>query len=273
MLSTLSLLVGPAWGRHWTSSDGRFRVQATLVGFDGSAILIQKADGKRIEVPINRLCQADREYLWTQIEEPQFAATIPADLREFRNAMESMRAVEVRRIERRLENLRKQLRSGARDTRHPLLREAKGLIKQLGQWLELLKSGAAFVPTISPKDFRVGQIGRFDDDLQFSIGKADVGKERKISISFFEYRHIIELPGARNNWHVRTISRPDLVVLKADFSQQLPETRLDRRPNAPANRLLRAHVYRVVDVRPRGGTRDFVLSPFPMDDIRPMLAD
>lgn len=58
MLGTLWLFVGPARGRQWTSSDGRFQVEATLIGFDGLVIRIQKADGNQIELPVNRLLRA-----------------------------------------------------------------------------------------------------------------------------------------------------------------------------------------------------------------------
>jgi hypothetical protein len=262
-----------ASARQWASRDGRFKVTADLVGFDGRVVEIQKADGNRLKVSVDRLSPADCEFLWTQLDDPRIAATIPQNLRVFRKAMELSRPTEIRRLEKRLENLRKEIRSGSRDRNHPVGQQAKTLAKHLGQRLRLLESGAAFVPTLSPKDFRVGQIGTLDDDLQFTIRSQPNGNERKISITFYEYRHINKLPGMRNSWHVTTIARPDLMFLNADFVQQLPETHLDRDPKSRANRLLRGHVYQVVETRPRGAARDFVLTPFTMNDVEPLLSE
>ncbi|MCS7466929.1 SHD1 domain-containing protein [Stieleria sp. ICT_E10.1] len=274
MLLTLSLsplLDATAVARQWVSRDGNFKVQAELVGFDGFVVEIQKADGNRAKVPIDRLSVADREYIWTQIDDPQIAPGVPPALRTFKQAVDLSRPVEIRRIEKRLEALRKELRSGSRDVNHPVGQQAKTLAKHLGKRLVLLKSGAAFTPTLSPKDFRVGQIGTLDNDLQFTIRSKPEGDERKISISFYEHRHINELPGARNNWHTTTISRPDLMILKADFVNQLPETHLDRNRRSPTNRLLRARVYQIVESRPRGAAKDYVLTPFAMGDVEPLL--
>jgi hypothetical protein len=70
-----------------------------------------------------------------------------------------------------------------------------------------------------------------------------------------------------------TVSRPDLVYLKADFVDRVPKTtHLDRDPASPANQLLRSKVYEIVEVRSRGRARDYVLAPFAMEDF-PMIAE
>ena len=270
ILNGVPLFGGSVNARQWVSHDGRFKVQADLIRFDGLRVDLKTGDGL-IAVPVDRLSRSDREYLWTRLDDPRVSADVPQPLKDFRESMELMRPTEIRRIEKRLELLRKELRSGSRETNHPVGRQARSLIKHLGKRLALLKSEAPFTPTLSPKDFRVGQIGTFDDDLQFSVRSDPEGDERKISISFFEHRHINRIAGARNNWHTTTISRPDLIILKADFVSQIPTTRLDRDPKSPANRMLRSRVYQIVEMRPRGIAKDYVLAPFTMDDIDPLL--
>lgn len=46
--------------RTWTDTSGKFRVQASLVEFDEKNVTLKRADGRIIEVPIERLSNADR---------------------------------------------------------------------------------------------------------------------------------------------------------------------------------------------------------------------
>lgn len=260
--------------REWISSDGKFRLQADLFRFNGMIAELKKGDGNIAKVPVYRLSADDRQFLWTQVNNPHFAAVISPSLKTFKTATEEMRPIEIRRIETRIENLRKELRAGARDIKHPIGQQAKALMRHLVDRLKVLKSGAAFVPALSPKDFRVGQIGTLDDDLQFSIGSEPDGDEIKIGITFHEVRStndLADIPGYRSSWHHLTVSRPDLMYLKSNFVDRLPKTHLDRKLNSPANRMLRSHVYQVVEVRPRGAAKDYVITPFAIDTIEPLL--
>ncbi|MEQ8790857.1 MAG: SHD1 domain-containing protein [Pirellulaceae bacterium] len=49
--------------RTWTSSDGVYQVEATLVEAQREHVVLRKADGRRITVPKNRLGAADLAYL------------------------------------------------------------------------------------------------------------------------------------------------------------------------------------------------------------------
>jgi WD40 repeat protein len=49
--------------RTWTSSNGRYQVEATLVEAGEQQVVLAKADGRRITVPKNRLSAADLAYL------------------------------------------------------------------------------------------------------------------------------------------------------------------------------------------------------------------
>jgi len=60
------LLGGAAAGREWTSADGKFHVEAKLVEFDGTQVQLQRADGRTITVPLEKLSPADQRWLRTQ---------------------------------------------------------------------------------------------------------------------------------------------------------------------------------------------------------------
>ena len=49
--------------RTWTDTTGKFRVSARLIGIRGEIAVVEKEDGKRVEVPVAKLSQADQEYL------------------------------------------------------------------------------------------------------------------------------------------------------------------------------------------------------------------
>lgn len=86
-LMALVLLMGQAgWARTWTDTTGRFRIEAELVEVrDGKAVL-KKADGSQLEVPVEKLSPADREFLKKpigQADKPADTAA-PADKAEVR---------------------------------------------------------------------------------------------------------------------------------------------------------------------------------------------
>ena len=55
--------VALAASRTWTSSDGRFRTEAELLGFADGKVRLKKSDGKVIEVPLESLSAADRRFV------------------------------------------------------------------------------------------------------------------------------------------------------------------------------------------------------------------
>ena len=156
--------------KEWVSAEGRFRVNADLVGFDGGSVKLATTDGRNIDVAVEELSVDDREFLWTQVSDPKFAATLPKAVVDFKKSMEEMRPIEIKRVEDRLEKLRSELRAGSRQMNHPIAMQAKALVQQLAQRLTMLKSGKPYTPKLSPKDFRVGQVGTLDDDLLFGSG-------------------------------------------------------------------------------------------------------
>lgn len=191
---------------------------------------------------------------------------LPASVVKFKQAMEKIRETEEERLESRIAELKKQLRFGARDTKHPVAQEAKGVARNLALRLTLVKSGKAFVPRLSPKDFEVGQIGEFDDDLLFSANGPKEGMAQ-IHVMFEELRYEDRLANLKV-WHHNTVSRPDHFRLRADFVQNLQANERDYERASQANRQLRSHVYEIVArERPEG----FILEPFTMDEVQDWL--
>ena len=49
--------------RTWTDSMGKYTVEAEFVDFEGGAVRLKRIDGTEIDVPIEKLIEADREYV------------------------------------------------------------------------------------------------------------------------------------------------------------------------------------------------------------------
>ena len=59
--------------REWNDNTGQFSVQAEFVDAKDGQVILKKADGKTIEVPLDRLSSADREYVKQAKAEKQSA--------------------------------------------------------------------------------------------------------------------------------------------------------------------------------------------------------
>lgn len=113
MLLSLRPTIVQAELREWSSSDGKFKIEAEFVGFDADLVKLKKGDGTEIKVPADRLGAADLKYLESRkkkfppAEEPK--ADLPTAVVRFRKSMESMRNVEARRLEKRIHELKREL--------------------------------------------------------------------------------------------------------------------------------------------------------------------
>jgi hypothetical protein len=63
VLGLLVAVVSPAAPRKWTDDTGRYSVEAELVDVKDGKVVLRKADGTTVEVPLDKLSAADREYL------------------------------------------------------------------------------------------------------------------------------------------------------------------------------------------------------------------
>lgn len=57
--------------RKWTSSDGRFTVEAEFVEYADGQVTLKKDDGTTIAVPISRLSGADRRFVVGERKKPK----------------------------------------------------------------------------------------------------------------------------------------------------------------------------------------------------------
>lgn len=296
--------------REWSSSDGKSKIEAELVGFDGDLVKLKKADGTEIKVPAARLSAADLKYLESRKKEFPTAQAPKADSPPavvlFRKSMESMRAVEARRLEERIDALKRELdkakkakpaapkvdagkappgfqermkqatnavelalRKEAAALEKANEKEVAALVKTLGQRLELLNSGKPYLPRLSPKDFAVGQIGEFDDDFVLSMTKP--GKDEAIiSVLFDEWKCLpdyIYIRGGTAPLSRGWVSRPDSFYLRSDIVAPLVDVERGDERDTPTNRLLRKHFFEIVGTIPRGAISDYVLVPYPRDEI------
>ena len=63
VIGLLLISASPALARKWTSSNGKFSVEADLVEVKGGSVELKKRDGKIITVPLAKLSKADRDFL------------------------------------------------------------------------------------------------------------------------------------------------------------------------------------------------------------------
>jgi hypothetical protein len=59
--------------RTWNDSTGAFSVEAEFVGVKEGKVLLKKADGRTVAIPLDRLSKEDREFVATQTEEKREA--------------------------------------------------------------------------------------------------------------------------------------------------------------------------------------------------------
>jgi hypothetical protein len=99
--------IASAGPREWSTSDGKFKVEAQLIGFDGDLVRLKKSDGKEVTVAATRLSPADRAYLATQ--KAPLAADLPAGVAKFQESLKATREAEAKRLRKRIEAIQGQL--------------------------------------------------------------------------------------------------------------------------------------------------------------------
>ena len=106
MLITLvvALLAVPcnSFGRRWEDATGKFSIEADFVRLRDDIVSLRKADGSVIQVPLNKLCNADQHHIRSVSLAPAEARThtassLPSIANDFhrRNTVEAGRAVTV----------------------------------------------------------------------------------------------------------------------------------------------------------------------------------
>lgn len=81
ILCLLSLAAAPAKAatRTWTDAAGKRSIVAELVESTAGTVRLQKADGKTIVLPLDRLSESDRQYVEMQTRGPETPKKTPAE--------------------------------------------------------------------------------------------------------------------------------------------------------------------------------------------------
>lgn len=78
LLTGTALLEGTAVGREWVDATGKFKIEAELVSVEEGKALLAKPDGTRVAIPLEKLSEADREFLKKTVPANPFEA-VPKD--------------------------------------------------------------------------------------------------------------------------------------------------------------------------------------------------
>src|SRR6266480_2136517 len=57
------LIPSVVFARVWTDSTGKYSIEANLIAFNDSTVVLQRDDHQLGQVPIDKLSQTDRDYL------------------------------------------------------------------------------------------------------------------------------------------------------------------------------------------------------------------
>ncbi len=63
MLATVSIALAAEDLRTWTDKSGKFKVKARLTNVEDGRVVLEKADGTELEIPLVKLSQADQDYV------------------------------------------------------------------------------------------------------------------------------------------------------------------------------------------------------------------
>ncbi|HEX3997456.1 MAG TPA: SHD1 domain-containing protein [Pirellulales bacterium] len=65
--------------REWTDATGKYHQEAELVDFDGQLVVLKKAQGRLVAIPLDSLSTADQDYLKSQQAKADIAAAASKD--------------------------------------------------------------------------------------------------------------------------------------------------------------------------------------------------
>ncbi|MCC9603421.1 hypothetical protein LOC67_22970 [Stieleria sp. JC731] len=79
VVASFALAPSVSSARQWTDQTGKYRVEAELVAVRGKNVVLERADGRIVSLPINRLSNADQEFLQQHLAEQNKPAKPVAD--------------------------------------------------------------------------------------------------------------------------------------------------------------------------------------------------
>ena len=66
LIVSLFTPIALAAARTWKSSNGKYSVEAELIGFEDGKVKLKKANGKVVKVPLESLSDADQKFVKEQ---------------------------------------------------------------------------------------------------------------------------------------------------------------------------------------------------------------
>ena len=162
-------MVCAAESRTWTDKTGKFSVEAELLAIEEGNVKLRTSDGKKIEVPVEKLSESDKVYLkvWTKRNSPDEGST---------ETLESPQLALKESATRFLKDLRTESRE-----------KAKAMLTAKGQEVaESGKSPLEFLPKLGSSDTSI-RVGKVEiNDSQASVqANVRVGKvSQKIKLHF-----------------------------------------------------------------------------------------
>lgn len=129
----LILVTGAAFAevRTWSSAGGKFQVEAEMVSIQDDKVLLRSTDGKELSVPLNKLSEADREFVKARLAND---ATASGKAGEDGAAKSAVKAdpVAARQIRTIAEKFYKDLRTKERETAQTTLTDAGKTLAKAG---------------------------------------------------------------------------------------------------------------------------------------------
>lgn len=155
-----ALVTADAPIRTWTDTTGRFTVEASLVGVENDRVMLEKVDGSRVAIPVDKLSETDRQWMKSQ-ESPAVESGDP-----FR----TQRMQEIDRLRQRIAEAEHAAREAQRRRDEQRARQLADDVRALRHQIKLVED-ARWTPLL-PLQIKVGDAGRFgvaDHRLAFEV--------------------------------------------------------------------------------------------------------
>lgn len=254
--------------RRWTSSDGKFTVEAELISAAGDAVVLKRRDGGDVPVKLANLSVRDREFA-LRAAPLKAGEPLPLAVERILQAIDSQRDDEIKRLIARRDEIKVVLKQGKDQLKTRFGLESQELLKTVNGRLAQLERGDFVVPRLSPKELEEGQVGSPDDNLLFSHVLTLGPMEMSVGPLFIRPR-FTDLVDGKDRLIVSHVSADCVLVIRGVATAGLNAGE-PREHTSPTNRAMQ-RVFEVLEpeVQPGGG-KAFALRPFDLDGVNAWL--
>jgi hypothetical protein len=254
--------------RGWTSSDGKFTVEAGLVRAEGDAVILKRKDGGEVTVKLASLSAKDREFA-LRAAPIKAGEPLPPAVERILQAIDSQRDAEIQRLIARRDEIRVVLKQGKDQLKTRFGVESQELLKTVSGRLAQLERGECVVPRLSPKELAAGQLGAPDDNLLFSHVLTRGPMEMTVGPLFIRPR-FTDMVDGKGRLTIFQVSAECVLVIHGVPTAGLKAGE-PREHTSPTNRAMQ-RVFEVLEpeVQPGGG-KAFALRPFDLEGVNAWL--